>query len=212
MDTAQGTLIVLTITLVVLSVYTWMTRRQAKAAEDTARESRRMAEASIEASEASSRSADTALLMALDHRSATLAPYLEQYIEITPQTQGAATTVRVYYRNAGSGPAIRIAWQVENSENQRLPEIRWRNSMATTSPEGWVEFQIGQDDFRRGLKVLAEYESVFGIIWRSALPLISEPSEQATVNGVEREQSYQLLNEARGIVIEQLKNRTIQTG
>ena len=154
---------------VVTAVYAWRTWSISRATRNQAEATRVLAEATR------------------DMVDATLCPVIEQWLPSDRLTN----TVSVVYSNSGNGPAINIKWYLQCEDGTQMHSQR-RVQMGTHSGNDSVQFPLEVSPGGSLPTVVAEYESVFGALWRSTLPLIQENGRLA--NG---EPEVKRINERR---------------
>jgi len=138
------TSVILIATLVGVCWYAWEARKQAKATQALAE--------------------------------ATLTPILEQWVRDYPlPDRGGETALEIKYRNVGNGPAVRIRWTLVDIEGRSMnAPVHRRLGMGTHEDEDQFEYRDDVSLLRNGVRSVVEYESVFGVLWRSRLSLPSE--------------------------------------
>ena len=141
---------ILSLTFIAVAYYAYQTRRQAEVTRILAEATRDMVDA-------------------------TLCPVIEQWLP----TDRLADSVGVVYRNSGNGPAINIEWHLQHEDGTQVGSQR-RVAMGAESMHGSVQFPLDVSPGGILPTVVAEYESVFGALWRSTLPLIQENGKLAT--------------------------------
>ncbi len=147
--------------LLVTAALVFITFRYAKSAATHAATSVVMAEETSRLAQATKEMVD-----------ATLCPVIEQ--RVGTDRLGDNRMVRVVYKNTGNGPAVNIGWYLRYRDGREWDGNRRRVGMSIREPEGTVILHVDESPDGSLPVVVAEYESVFGVLWRSTLPVIEE--------------------------------------
>ena len=145
-------------TLCVTAALVFITFRYAKSAA-------RHAETSVVMAQETKRLAEATR----DMVHATLCPVIEQWL--APDQK--ATNFSVVYTNSGNGHAVGIEWYLQYEDGTQKHSQK-RIGMRSGDMRDSVQFSLDPSSSGSLPTVVAEYESVFGALWRSTLSLIEQ--------------------------------------